>query len=367
MTTIFDPVLIGDIAASNRLVMAPLTRDRAGPGGVPSEMTATYYRQRASAGLIITEGTQISPLGQGYLDTPGIHTADQLAGWRRVTDAVHEAGGKIVAQLWHVGRISHTSLLADNEVPVSSTDRVANAQTFTVTGFIPVSAPRALSIAEIGAVVEDFRVAARNAVDAGFDGVEVHGAHGYLVEQFIRDSINDRTDVYGGSIERRVRFVDEVMIAIANEIGAKRTGIRLSPVSPVNDATLDSSTLATYGEVVDRMAKLQIAFIHMVEGATGGARDFAPVDYEALRVRFKKGNEHGTWIVNNGYTRDMALDAVQSGVADAIAIGRAFISNPDLVRRFKENAPVSPVNAETMYGGDYRGYTDYPLLNGDPA
>ena len=367
MITLFDSVLIGDIAAANRLVMAPLTRDRAGPGGVPSEMTAAYYRQRASAGLIITEGTQISPLGQGYLDTPGIYTADQLSGWRRVTDAVHEAGGKIVAQLWHVGRISHISLLAPNDVPVSSTDRVANAQTFTASGFIPVSKPRALSVVEIAAVVKDFRVAARNAVDAGFDGVEVHGAHGYLIEQFIRDSINDRTDIYGGSIEHRVRFVTEVMAAICGEIGAGRSGIRLSPVSPVNDAGLDSSTMATYSLVVDRMAALRIGFIHMVEGATGGARDFATVDYEALRIRFKKANDAGIWIVNNGYTREMALDAVQSGRADAVAVGRAFISNPDLVQRFKENAPLTPLNAETMYGGDDRGYTDYPLLNGEAA
>ncbi|PRY04440.1 N-ethylmaleimide reductase [Paraburkholderia sp. BL25I1N1] len=328
-------------------------------------MAATYYRQRASAGLIISEGTQISPLGQGYLDTPGIHTATQLAGWRHVTDAVHEAGGKIVAQLWHVGRISHTSLLSDKQIPVSSTARVAKAQTFTATGFAPVSVPRTLGSGEVASVIHDFRVGARNAIAAGFDGVEVHGAHGYLVEQFLRDSINDRTDIYGGSIENRVRFVTEVMTAIANEIGGGRSGIRLSPVSPVNDAALDSSTQATYNLVVERMAALRIAFIHIVEGATGGARDFAHLDYADLRRRFKEGNEGGIWIANNGYTRDMALDAVKNGAADAVAFGKAFISNPDLVLRLKENAPLASPDPKTMYGGDERGYTDYPLLNGE--
>src|SRR5471032_512770 len=363
MTTLFDPLLMGDIVAANRVVMAPLTRDRAGPGGVPPKMAATYYRQRASAGLIIAEGTQISALGQGYLDTPGIHTADQIAGWRRVTDAVHDAGGKIVVQLWHVGRISHTSLLSKGQVPVSSSARAANAQTFTAKGFEQVSPARALSLHEVAGVVEDFRVAAKNAIAAGFDGVEVHGAHGYLVEQFLRDSINDRTDAYGGAIENRVRFVSEVMTAIANEIGGGRSGIRLSPVSPVNDAALDSTTQAIFNMVVERMAKLKLAFIHMVEGATGGARDFAPLDYAALRSQFKAGNESGAWIVNNGYTREMALAAVENGTVDAVAFGKLFISNPDLVRRLKEDAALVSPNQATMYGGDERGYTDYPALD----
>ncbi|MFT4439194.1 alkene reductase [Caballeronia sp. 15715] len=367
MTTLFDCIQIGDIAAANRVVMAPLTRDRAGPGGVPPEMAATYYRQRASAGLIIAEGTQVSPLGQGYLDTPGIHTAAQVAGWRRVTDAVHEAGGKIVVQLWHVGRISHISLLSDGQVPVSSSARVAKAQTFTAKGFEQVSAPRALSVQEVAEVVEEFRIGARNAIAAGFDGVEVHGAHGYLIEQFLRDSINNRTDSYGGEIENRVRFVSEVMTAISNEIGGGRSGIRLSPVSPVNDAALDSTTQATYDLVVERMAKLKLAFIHVVEGATGGARDFAPLDYIALRNRFKDGNTGAAWIANNGYTRDMALDAVASGAVDAVAFGKPFISNPDLVRRLKENALLASADQATMYGGDERGYTDYPMFDSKTA
>jgi N-ethylmaleimide reductase len=363
MTTLFDPIHIGEITALNRIVMAPLTRDRAGPGGVPREMSAEYYRQRASAGLIIAEGTQISPLGQGYLDTPGIHSAAQVAGWRRVTDAVHEAGGKIVVQLWHVGRISHISLLSDGQIPVSSSARPANAKTFTAKGFEQVSAPRALSFQEVAGVVDEFRVAAKNAIAAGFDGVEVHGAHGYLVEQFVRDSINDRTDAYGGAAEGRVRFAIEVMSAIAEEIGGTRSGIRLSPVSPVNDAALDSSTQVTYNLLVEKMAKLQLAFIHVVEGATGGARDFASLDYDALRSRFKNGNQTGAWIVNNGYTRAMAIDAVESGAADAVAFGKPFISNPDLVRRMREGAPLTPPDPSTMYGGDEKGYTDYSTLD----
>ncbi|MDR6376117.1 alkene reductase [Paraburkholderia caledonica] len=364
MTTLFDALQIGDIAAANRVVMAPLTRDRAGANGVPPDLAAKYYGQRASAGLIISEGTQISPLGQGYLDTPGIYSAEQIAGWQRVTDAVHAAGGKIVAQLWHVGRISHVSLLQDGQVPVSSSARTPNAKTFTASGFQQVSTPRALSEREILEVVDEFRAAAYNAMLAGFDGVEVHGAHGYLIEQFLRDSINDRTDVYGGSIARRVRFVSEVMKAIVDEIGAGRTGIRLSPVSPVNDSGLDSTTQETYNLVLDEMGKLNLAFIHMVEGFTGGDRNFSAIDYVELRRTFKNQNERGVWIGNNGYTRAMALDAVATGKVDAVAFGRSFISNPDLVRRLREDAPLAEADPTTMYGGDEKGYTDYPTLDG---
>ena len=362
MSTLFDPINIGDISAANRIVMAPLTRDRAGAGGVPPELAATYYRQRASAGLIVAEGTQISPLGQGYLDTPGIHSAEQIAGWRRVTDAVHEEGGKIVVQLWHVGRISHTCLLPPGQIPVSSGGRTAAAKTFTAKGFEQVSAPRSLALEEIPGIVEEFRSAARNAMEAGFDGIEVHGAHGYLVEQFLRDSINNRIDAYGGDPENRVRFATEVMTAIANEIGGGRSGIRLSPASPVNDSALDSNTQATYELLLERLANLNLAFIHMVEGATGGARDFYTLDYSSLRKRFKTNNHRGAWIVNNGYTRSMALETIETGAADAIAFGKPFISNPDLVARLRQNAPLAAPDEKTMYGGDAKGYTDYPTL-----
>jgi len=361
-TSLFDPVRVGDISAANRIVMAPLTRDRAGPGRTPTPMMATYYAQRASAGLIVSEGTQISPEGQGYLDTPGIYSAEQIAGWRRVTDAVHQQGGKIVVQLWHVGRISHLSLLPPGMVPVSSTARRAGGKTFTAQGFEPVSAPRALTTEELPRVIEDYRRAARNAIEAGFDGVEVHGANGYLLEQFMRDSINDRTDAYGGSRENRARFVVEVMRAIVGEIGAGRSGIRLSPVTPANDAGLDSDPQATFNLVVERLAPLKLAFIHVVEGATGGPRDIAPFDYGALRARYKQDHPHGTWIANNGYSRAMALEAVASGAADMVAFGKGFISNPDLVRRLREDAPIAPVVRETLYGGGAEGYIDYPPL-----
>ena len=367
MTTLFDPIRFGDIAAANRIVMAPLTRDRAGPGRTPTPLMATYYEQRASAGLIVTEGTQISAEGQGYLDTPGIYSAEQIAGWKRVTDAVHAQGGKIVVQLWHVGRISHLSLLPAGTVPVSSTARRANGKTFTAQGFEAVAEPRALRTDEIPRLIGDYRQAARNAIEAGFDGVEVHGANGYLLEQFMRDSINDRTDAYGGSRENRARLVVEVMAAIADEIGAGRSGIRLSPVTPANDAALDSDSQAMFNLVVERLAPLKLAFIHVVEGATGGPRDIAAFDYAALRSRFKQGNAHGAWIVNNGYTRAMALDVVASGAADMVAFGKGFISNPDFVRRLRDDAPIAPVVRETLYGGGAEGYTDYPPLELAPA
>ena len=362
MTTLFEPLHFGDIHAANRIVMAPLTRDRAGPGQVPTALMVRYYEQRASAGLIVTEGTQISAEGQGYLDTPGIYSAEQVAGWKKVTDAVHAKGGKIVVQLWHVGRISHLSLLPQGTVPVSSTAKRAAGKTFTAKGFEDVSEPRALRTDEIPRLIADYRRAARNAIDAGFDGVEVHGANGYLLEQFMRDSINDRGDAYGGSQQNRARLVVEVMTAIADEIGAGRTGIRLSPVTPANDAKPDSDPQAMYELVVERLAPLKLAFIHVVEGATGGPRDIAPFDFTALRTRFEQGHPHGAWIVNNGYTRAMALEAVASGAADMVAFGKHFISNPDLVERLRVDAPLAAPVRETFYGGGAQGYTDYPTM-----
>ena len=365
MPTLFDPIHFGSIESANRIVMAPLTRARAGPHQVPTPLMATYYGQRASAGLIVSEATQISAEGQGYLDTPGIYSAEQIAGWRRITDIVHAKGGKIVLQLWHVGRISHVSLLPNGQAPVSSTSRRANTKTFTAKGFEEVSQPRALRLDEMPRVVADYRQAARNAIDAGFDGVEVHGANGYLLEQFLRDTINDRTDAYGGSKENRARLPLEVMRAIAAEIGAGRTGLRLSPVTPANDAAIDSDAQGLFNYLVEQLAPLNLAFIHIVEGATGGPRDYAPFDYAALRSRFKNGNAQGAWIVNNGYTRAMALEAVASGAADMVAFGKPFISNPDLVSRLCADAPLASLNPATLYGGNAAGYTDYPAL--DPA
>jgi len=363
MTTLFDPVRFGHIDCANRIVMAPLTRNRAGPGQVPTPLMATYYEQRASAGLIVTEATQISPQGQGYLDTPGIYSAEQVSGWRRIAEAVHAKGGKLVIQLWHVGRISHNSLLPAGQQPVSSTARRARTKTFTAHGFEDVSAPRALRLDELPGVVDAYRQAARNAMNAGCDGVEVHGANGYLLEQFLRDSINDRADEYGGSKQNRIRLALEVLSAIASEVGSERTGLRLSPVTPANDAGQDSDAQGLFNLLLEQLAPLKLAFIHIIEGATGGARDVAPFDYAALRSRFKHGNEQGAWIVNNGYTRAMAMDAVAGGAADLVAFGRPFISNPDLVDRLRLNAPLAAVHIETLYGGTAAGYTDYPPLD----
>ena len=361
MSTLFDPIRLGDIDVATRIVMAPLTRNRASAGQVPNALMAQYYAQRANpatgAGLIVSEATQISPEGQGYLDTPGLFNSAQVAGWRRVTDAVHAEGGRIVVQLWHVGRISHVSLQPGGQAPVSSTATPAKTKTFIAEGFADVSAPRALRTDEIAGVVQQYRVAAELAIEAGFDGVEVHAANGYLIEQFLRDSINDRTDAYGGSIENRARFLVEVMQAVTGAIGGGRTGLRLSPVTPANDAGLDSHTQQLFEHVGRQLAPLKLAFVHVVEGATGGPRDVAPFDYAALRAAFG-----APWMVNNGYTRQMALDAVAGGTADLVAFGRPFISNPDLGRRLREDAPMNALRPALLYGGGAEGYTDYPAL-----
>lgn len=356
MTTLFDPVRLGDIALANRIAMAPLTRNRAIAGRVPSPLAVTYYAQRADAGLIISEATQISPLGQGYLDTPGIYSREQIEGWKPVTQAVHERGGKIVLQLWHVGRVSHVSLLPAGEQPVAPSAITAKTKTFVAGGFEDVSAPRALKLEELPAIVEQYAQAARNAIEAGFDGVEVHGANGYLLDQFLRDGMNHRTDAYGGPIENRARLLIEVMQAVTKAIGPGRTGLRLSPVTPANDAS-DSNPQPLFNHVAEQLAPLRLAFLHVIEGATGGPRDVAPFDYAALRERAK-----APWMVNNGYDRQMALDAVASGAADVVAFGRPFIGNPDLVTRLRQGAPLNTLDRDTLYGGGAKGYTDYPTL-----
>jgi N-ethylmaleimide reductase len=362
MPSLFDPAQVGDIALANRIVMAPLTRNRAGAGYCPTDMTVTYYVQRASAGLIVSEAAQVCPEGQGYVDTPGIYNAEQVKAWKRVTDAVHAAGGKIVIQLWHVGRISHVSLQPGGIAPVSSTNRAAKTRIFNAEGYVDCSTPRALRLDELPGVVAAYRQAARNAIEAGFDGVEVHGANGYLLDQFLRDSINDRTDAYGGPKENRARLLLEVMNAIVAEIGAGRTGLRLSPVTPVNDAGQDSDAQGTFNYVMEQLNPLKLAFLHVIEGQTGGPRDIAPFDYAALRERYKAGHPNGAWMVNNNYKRQMAIDAVASGEADLVAFGRPFIGNPDLVERLKQDAPLARFNVERLYGGGPDGYIDYPTL-----
>ena len=362
MSSLFDPIQMGDTELPNRIVMAPLTRNRAVAGLQPGELAVEYYRQRASAGLIIAEATQINAMGQGYLDTPGIYSREQVAAWRRVTDAVHGAGGRIFLQLWHVGRIAHSSLLPGGAAPVSSTDRRPNAMTFTASGFVEVSQPRALLDDEIPGLIEDYRNAARNAVDAGFDGVEVHSANNYLLEQFLRDSVNDRAGPYGGSIANRTRLVIEVMHAVTQEIGAGRVGIRLSPMTTFNDSPRDSDPQALYGHLVEQLATLGMAYVHVIQGETGGPRypedAIVPFDYGALKARF-----NGCWMVNNGYGKEDATLAITRGEADLVAFGRPFISNPDLVRRLREDAPLNPLREDQLYGGGAEGYTDYPTLD----
>ena len=343
----------------NRIVMAPLTRNRATHGtDVPHQLNAEYYAQRATAGLSIAEATQISPTGKGYAFTPGIYSDDQVAGWKLVTDAVHAQGGTIVLQLWHVGRISHTALQPGGKLPVApSAVAPIGQKTFIEDGrFVDVETPRALDVAELPGIVADYVKAAKNAIAAGFDGVELHAANGYLLDQFLRDGTNKRTDSYGGSVESRLRFPLEVVDAVIAIVGAERTGIRISPVSAFGDMT-DSNPTALFSALVCELSERKIAFIHVVEGDTGGQRDVAGFDFHALRALFS-----GTWIVNNGYSRDLAAQAVGSGYADLVAFGRPFIANPDLVERFRIDAPLNELNPATMYGGGAEGYVDYPAL-----
>lgn len=356
-TSLFAPYTLGDITLSNRIVMAPLTRNRAAAGLVPGPQTAEYYTQRASAGLIISEASQISQQGQGYQDTPGIYTQDQVAGWRVVTDAVHAAGGKIFLQLWHVGRISHVDLQKDGAAPVAPSAIPAKGKTFVNNGFVEVSEPRALELKELPGIVADYRKAAAHAIKAGFDGVEIHGANGYLLDQFAKDGANHRTDAYGGSVENRARLMLEVATAVTEEIGAGRTGIRLSPVSPANGISC-SDPQAQFDYIVRELDKLGLVYLHIVEGATGGARDNAPFDYDALRAAFRN-----TYMANNGYDLSLAQQKLAENKADLIAFGRPFIANPDLVKRLKTGAALAEPDRATMYGGGAKGYTDYPALS----
>ena len=361
-TKLFEPFKLGPITLENRLVMAPLTRNRAVPPGmVPSPLAIDYYGQRASAGLLVTEASQVSHQGQGYQDTPGIYSREQVAAWRKVADRVHERGGHIFIQLWHVGRISHTALQADGEKPVAPSAIPAKSKTFVNGTFADVSEPRALELSEIPGIIEDFRRAAANAREAGFDGVEIHGANGYLLDQFAKDGANKRTDSYGGSIENRARLMLDVSKAVAFEIGAERTGIRISPVTPANDIS-DSNPQPLFDYIVDQLNALKLVSIHVIEGATGGPRDLAPFDYASLRKRFA-----GAYVANNGYDFDLASKVLEQGAADLIAFGKPFISNPDLVERLKRGAPLNAWDKATFYGGGAKGYTDYPTLRTEAA
>lgn len=355
--SLFDSYRLGDVTLTNRIVMAPLTRNRAIAGNVPGPLAPQYYGQRASAGLIVSEGTPVSVEGHGYQDTPGIYTDAQVEGWKPVTEAVHAKGGHIFVQLWHVGRVSHSSLQPSSGAPLAPSAIRAETKTFVNNDFADVSMPRALETDEIAMIVEQFRRAAANAVKAGFDGIELHGANGYLIDQFLRDGANKRTDRYGGSIENRARFLLEIVDAVSAEIGAKKTGLRLSPVSPANGLS-DSNPQPLFNHVMEELNKRQPVYVHVVEGATGGPRDINPTfSFEELRKRFS-----GTWMVNNGYTLDLAQKVIAEGKADLVAFGHHYVSNPDLVERLKRGLPLVEPERATLYGGGAEGYVDYPTL-----
>ena len=366
MPTLFDPVTAGDLHLANRIVMAPLTRNRS-PDAIPGPLAAAYYTQRATAGLIITEATAITQQGQGYFDVPGLYGTEHLDAWKKVTHDVHAAGGKIVVQLWHVGRVSHTSLQPDNGAPVAPSAITAKTKTVLIKDgapvFVETSEPRALRAEELPNLVHSFQAAARNAVDtAGFDGVEIHGANGYLLDQFLKTGSNQRTDDYGGSIENRARLLLEVTRAVTSAVGGGRTGIRLSPVTPANDA-VDADPQPLFDYLVRELASMNLAYIHIIEGATGGPREMPdrPFDYPALKAAYREAGGKGAWMVNNGYDQALAESAVKHG-DDLVAFGRLYIANPDLVERLKQGGPFNQGNQKTWYGGGAEGYTDYPTL-----
>jgi N-ethylmaleimide reductase len=354
---LFSSTRFGDLEMANRIVMAPLTRSRASDAGLVHDIHATYYAQRASAGLIIAEATNISPQARGYAMTPGIWSKDQVVAWKKVTDAVHAAGGKIICQLWHVGRYSHADLQPGGQAPVAPSAIRAEGVTTTNTDTIEVSMPRALETAEIPGLIADYVRAAQNAKDAGFDGVEVHSANCYLLEQFLRDSTNVRADQYGGSIENRCRLVLEIVAAVLDVWNAGQVGIRLSPVTTgVGNTPLDSDVMATYGYLIRALNRFGLAYLHMVEGVTGGPRDVPPgIDLDVLRALFQ-----GAYIGNNGYDLPLAMKRRAAAKVDAVAFGRPFIGNPDLVHRFRHGLELYDAPKAAYYGGGAKGLTDFP-------
>lgn len=357
-TDLFTPIRLGGVELPNRIVMAPLTRNRAGqPGNVPQPVNAAYYAQRASAGLIITEGSPISDMAHGYPGTPGIHTAAQVAGWKHVTDAVHARSGRIFLQLWHVGRISHPSLLPDDALPVAPSAIKPGGKTFTRRGTTDFVTPRALETSEIPALIESFRIAAHNARTAGFDGVEVHGANGYLLDQFLRDGSNRRTDKYGGSIANRTRLLQEVVAAVCEVWSADRVGARISPLNQYNDMR-DSRAQELFNHVGDTLRQFGLAYLHVIESDVHGSA--LPFDFSELRRRF-----NGHYMANGGYDRRSGNAAIAARRVDCVAFGKAYIANPDLVERFARDAPLNVPDPGTFYGGREKGYTDYPALTGD--
>jgi len=348
--TLLSPVQVGPVTLPNRIVMAPMTRSRADSIGSPTAMMADYYRQRASAGLIITEGVVIAPQGKGYPNTPGIFTGEQLSGWKRVVDAVHGAGGRIFAQLWHVGRVSHPLLQPEGALPVAPSALPASGELYTNEGMKPYVAPRALDTGEIPGIVDQFRQAAVLARQAGFDGVELHAANGYLIDQFLRDGSNQRTDRYGGSLGNRARFLLEVVDAVSGVYGADRVGVRLSPLFSMMGMH-DSAPDTTFQHAAAALSEFNLAYLHVVEQRSGA------FDWRALRSAFG-----GSYMANGGYDRDSAEAAIRSAHADLVSFGTPYIANPDLTERFRRRASLSAGNRATYYSGGAPGYTDYATL-----
>ena len=349
---------LGEIALSNRMVMAPMTRSRAGEGNVPTGLMTKYYRQRSSAGLIISEGTQISQQGIGYPWTPGIHTDEQVKGWKKVTSAVHEEGGKIFAQIWHVGRVSHPCY-HDGEPPVAPSAVKPEGQIFTADGMKDFVTPRALETDEILDIIEDYVQAAHNATKAGFDGVEIHGANGYLIDQFLKDGTNNRDDQYGGNLKNRTRFALEVVEAVTEAIGAEKTGIRFSPAGR-NQGISDSNPKETFGYLLEQLNEFNLAFVHLMEPMS----DVSNFDNYPVNVtEYFSDIYNGTIITNAGYNQESGNHAIESGTTDLVAYGRLFLANPDLPARFAVDANLNDPDQSTFYGGDEEGYTDYPFMS----
>lgn len=355
--TLFSPIQLGPHALKNRMAMAPMTRNRAGAGNVPQEISIEYYRQRAGAGLIISEGTQVAAEAVGYPGTPGIHSPEQVAGWRKITDAVHAAGGRIFLQLWHCGRVSHRSLLPGGMLPVAPSAIRPAGEAITFEGMKPFETPHALTLEEIPGIIEMYRQGARNALTAGFDGVEIHAANGYLIDQFLRDGSNQRTDAYGGPIANRARLLLEVTEAVCKVLGADRVGIRLSPLQPFNDMR-DTNPEATFSYAVEALNRLSLAYLHITEmgrdkpGAAGPAFDLSKL----------RGLWKGIYMTNHGYDLARANAALAEGRADMVAFGVAFLANPDLPQRFARDAALNAPDPETFYSGGEHGYIDYPFL-----
>lgn len=357
MSTLFEDGKLGDLQVKNRVFMAPLTRNRAHPDGTPHEMAIKYYEQRAGAGLIVSEATQVNPIGKGVINTPGIHNAKHAGAWGKITDAVHAKDGNIVLQLWHVGRVSHTSLLPEGAVPLAPSPIRANTQTGTADGQKDVSDPRAMSVSEIKETIADYVSATRLAVEAGFDGVEVHGANGYLLNQFISTNSNQRDDDYGGSSENRSRLLLEIVDAVSKEIGRGKVGVRLSPTGTYNDIH-DEQAAETYAYLYAELDKRNLAYLHIVEKFPGRE----PSEKDAQLIQNLRRGFQGNYIANGGYDKLSAIDVLEDG-AFAVAFGRPFISNPDLPERLKRDIALADLDGDTIYGGDETGYSDYPALS----